>query len=167
MAGRSKYTEDDRARCFVVLTANQGNIKRTARDTGFPENTVRRWARLWDDGVDTPDATKVAVLAEDALSNIERVRDLALVEIEKMLRAGNNKLGELNAVFGTLTDKANAIQGIANSRVEHVHSLPSADEMRALLQGAVQGAIEAAASRQDEIVDAEVVEVSDVAELSA
>ena len=42
MAGRAKYTEEDRAKVFVLLRTNDGNVKRTSREAGVPENTVRR-----------------------------------------------------------------------------------------------------------------------------
>jgi hypothetical protein len=32
---RAAYTEQDKARVYVVLTANEGNVKRTARETTY------------------------------------------------------------------------------------------------------------------------------------
>lgn len=158
MAGRPRWKEEDKARVFVTLTANQGNVKRTARETNVPENTVRRWKNEWlleekalpsDELVERATSTFV----EDAT----RVRDKALSVIEQKLPEA--KVGELNAVVGTLTDKLNVLQGHATSRQEHTLALPSAEELAAVLGPAVSAAIEKAAIRQDEIVDAEFVEI--------
>jgi hypothetical protein len=37
------YSKGERACVFLSLAANRGNVKRTARETGVPESTVRLW----------------------------------------------------------------------------------------------------------------------------
>lgn len=160
MAGRATYTEEDKARVFVALTANGGNIKRTSRETETPENTVRRWKHQWEAEGPPPEEV-VASAVTNFATDAERVRNKALLEIERKLPEA--KVGELNAVVGTLTDKINLIMGLATSRQEHVMALPSPDELRAILGPAVQAAIGRAASRQDDIVDAELVEPAAIA----
>ena len=75
------------------------------------------------------------------------------------LKLPEAKVGELNAVVGTLTDKINVIRGTATSRQEHTLALPSPEELSRVLGPAVQRAIQMAEIRQEEIIDAEVVEV--------
>lgn len=157
MAGRAKYTQADKARVYVVLTANGSNVKRTARETGYPENTVRRWREEFK--TNPPNTDLVVQTADNLLKEMDEVRRLALTEMRRKITSGEAKLQELNAVFGTLTDKALAIQGLATSRTEHVFQLPTPEELGELLGGAVQTAIRRAGERQEEIIDADVVEV--------
>src|SRR6266853_888177 len=116
MAGRSTYTEADKAKVYVFLTANGGNVKRAARESGYPENTVRRWRNEFR--INPPDTSSAVVTsaADSFLVEMDEVRVLALAEMKKKIKAGDAKLGELNAIFGTLTDKAHAILGLATSR---------------------------------------------------
>lgn len=155
MAGRTTYSDDDLARLFVSLTANEGNVKRTARDTGIPESTVRRWKTEWETkGPPSYEAVEQAVstFAEDA----ERVRDKALKAIEEKIPGA--KVGELTTLVGVLDDKIMRARGLATGRVEHVHALPPADEIREVLAAVFQGAVQTAAARELDIIDAEVIE---------
>lgn len=165
MAGRSAYAEGDRARVYAVLLSNSGNVKRTARDTGIPEQTVRRWKGEFEENPPAQDL--VAPIAADIVKDMDRVRRMALSEMERKILGGEAKLAELNTVFGTLTDKMNILDGLATSRVDHTLTLPSADEIRAVLLPAIQASIDAAAERQQDIIDADVVEVSESRQLSA
>ena len=40
---RRRYTDDDRATALAVLDSNNGNIARTARETGISQSTLRDW----------------------------------------------------------------------------------------------------------------------------
>lgn len=158
MAGRPRWKEEDKARVFVILTANQGNVKRTARESSVPENTVRRWKKEWElEEKAQPSLELVEQATNTFVTDATRVRDKALAVIEMKLPEA--KVGELNAVVGTLTDKLNVIQGHATSRQEHTLALPSAEELAAVLGPAVTAAIAKAEIRQDEIVEAEFVEI--------
>lgn len=154
MAARRIYSGEDRARAYVVFTANGGNIKRTARDASIPVTTLRDWVRDWEAG-DIPDVSIVQQAAGDFLTDAERVRDKALAELERKL--GDATPSALVTTVGVLTDKINLTKGLATSRTETVHALPSPDEMAALVAGAFQAAIQAAEQRDLEIIDAEVV----------
>lgn len=46
-AERKAQRESQRQLVREALVANGGNVKRTARDTGVPETTVRRWRAQW------------------------------------------------------------------------------------------------------------------------
>lgn len=157
---RSTYTDDDKARVYVVLTSNDGNLKRTARDTGIPEPTIRRWRNEWAK-VGPPDMNLVEEAAIDYVSQAESVRDLALRRIRERLESDNVKeqgtLPQLATVYGIVTDKIDRARGIADKRVEHVHALPSPDEIRSSLMALVQGVQQGHAQREEEIEDAELV----------
>lgn len=156
MAGKSQHSEDDKARVFVCLRANQGNVKRTARDTGINPATVRRWKIAWEANEDSvPDVSLVAVEATNFVAEAERVRDKALSELERKIPSATPSA--LVAMVGMLTDKVALVRGLATTRVEHTHTLPAPEELQELVQGFVRGAITAAQERREEL-DGNVIE---------
>lgn len=161
---RTTYSDEDLARLYVSLTANEGNVKRTARDTGIPESTVRSWKQKWEtDG--PPSYGEVEVAVSDFTTDAERVRNKALASIEEKIPGA--KVGELTTLVGVLDDKIMRARGLATGRVEHTLALPAADEIREALSAVFQGAIQAAANREADIIDAEVIEEQAVKALPA
>jgi transposase-like protein len=158
VAGRAKYTEADKAKVFTLLAANDGNVKRTSRESGYPENTVRRWRNEFKETPPSLEAVETAMgeFVEDA----ERIRGKALVWVEEMIdkRDPKVKMNDLNNIAGTLTDKLDRARGLDIKRVEHQHHLPSPDEARELMRGFVQEAFALSVARDAEIIDAEIVE---------
>lgn len=154
MAGRTAYTEADKARVYVVLTANKGNIKRTSRDTGFPESTVRNWKREFEKNPPSQEAVDNEVATGDYVSDIERTRNLALATLERKIPTMNGS--QLGVVFGILDDKLTRARGLATERTEHVHKLPSVEELALAGEMLARGALNAARQRQQEIMDSEV-----------
>jgi transposase-like protein len=153
---RRIYTDEDRARAFVVYTTNKGNIKRSVRDLGnIPESTLRGWVREWDEN-GPPDVSTVAEVAGEFVTDATRVRDKALIELENKLPTA--KPSELVATIGMLSDKINMAKGLATSRSETVHQLPPAEDIAKALGSALQAALQAAKGRDMEIIDAEVVQ---------
>lgn len=145
------------AHAYVVLETNQGNVKRTARDCNLPESTIRRWRDLWlEEG--PPDTTVVAAEATDFIEDAERVRDAALKVLEGKLDSATPSA--LVATIGMLQDKVSIARGLATSRHETVHALPSPQEIADTLGAVLQGAIQAAKARDHDIIDAEILELS-------
>lgn len=166
MAGKSPYSDKDRATVYTVLLANEGNVKRTARDTGVNETTVRRWKREFADNPPPVEAVEAAV--NDFVTDAKRVRNLALLEIERQINAGTFKGAALVTVVGVLDDKVTRVEGpVHKSQVDHIHHLPSADEARALLGGLLTGAIDSGRVRQAELIDADLTIDADFKELPA
>lgn len=158
MAGRPQYDDAFKARAFAQLEVNNGNIKRTARDLGVPPSTIRRWRDEWEASKNLPAAEDLIVATGDFIEDAERVRDLSLKVLEEKLRLGQGTVAQVATVLGVLDDKISRAKGLADRVTEHKITLPSADELRELLTGMKQNAIDAAAQRDEEIVDAEVVE---------
>lgn len=67
-------------------------------------------------------------------------------------------IGKLATIVGILDDKTRMAKGLATSRTEVTHSLPSPEDMRKLAQSYADGAVSAALERDEAIIDAEVVE---------
>lgn len=104
---RRTYSDDERAIALAMLAANNGNTKRTSRDLGIAESTLR----CWSDGTRHPearaDAGAVMPQLADAFEAIAR-RLLAAVTDEK--------LAEVNVVAmakcaGIATDKLLLLNG--------------------------------------------------------
>ena len=153
MAGRSKYTEGQRAQVYVTLAANNQNVKRTSRELGVPVSTVRDMKRSFDmDG--PPLKEHVDVAAGEFLKAAEEARDFALGTL--IIKIPDAKPSELITIIGVLDDKIARARGLADRTVEHRHTLPSPDEIREAMTGVVQGAIEASKQREEDIIDAEI-----------
>lgn len=144
------------AQVYVVLVTNEGNVKRTARDTGIPENTVRRWKQKWE--TDPPKVEVVEQAAKSLIEETEETRNLALLEIKRRIQNKEGTLAQLGTIYGILTDKIDRARGIADRRVEHVHALPSPDEIRATLGALVESVQAGHIIREEEITDAEIIE---------
>lgn len=157
MAGRTTYTDAKKAEVYVVLAANDQNVKRTARETGVPENTVRRWKEFWRVN-GPPRQEEVAVAVEDFVTESEKVRNKALREIERQIDAHELKGAALVTAYGVLTDKIDRAKGLATGKVEHTLTLPSAEEARELMKGFLEAGQQMAARREEEIIEAEIVE---------
>lgn len=117
MATKARYTDDDRARVFLALTVHQGNVKRTARETGFPVSTVRNWKADWEKN---PPSTEVALRVEDLatqfIPDAIRVRDKALLALEKKIDSGEATASQLATSMGILTDKINVVMGLSKKQ---------------------------------------------------
>ncbi|MGE5596440.1 MAG: transposase [Hyphomicrobiales bacterium] len=163
MAGKSPYSEADKATVYTALLANDGNVKRTARDTGVPENTVRRWKKEFE--TNPPSVEAVEAAKGDFLEDARRVRHKALLEIERQIDGREFKGAALVTVVGVLDDKITRVEGpVTKHQVDHVHHLPSADEARELLGGLLTGAIESGRVRQAELVESGLAEQAEDAE---
>lgn len=157
MAGKQQYSDDKKAQVFTILATNDGNVKRTARETGVPGSTIRRWRDEWEQEQNLPSIEDVQEASGDFIADATRVRNNALREMERKLP--NATPAQLATIVGVLDDKIARATGLA-SKVEHEHriALPSAEEIAASLAGLHQRALEDASRRDAEIVDAEVVE---------
>ena len=156
---KTTYSDADLARLYVVLTTNEGNVKRTARELNMPPSTVRRYKNLWEENGPPTIEEEIVKEVVEYVSEMERTRDLALQRMHERLENDQGTLPQIATVFGVLTDKIDRARGIGNeTTVHHKHSLPSPDEIRQVLGALVSGAAEAHALRESDIEDAEFVE---------
>lgn len=154
MAERRKYTDEDRARVYTALTINQGNIKRSARETGVPVATVRLWKRKWE--ADGP-SEEIALLSEEQglawIAVAEESRDIALAKWRALVENDQVAARDLMTGVGILTDKIHAARGLSKGSSSQPAISP--EHMRELARGLVEGAVEAAKSRHEEILEAD------------
>lgn len=159
---RRIYNDQDKANVLVALTVNNGNIRRTGRDTGIPEATIRSWRDLWDrEGV----PAELEVLSEntalDTVEEMEVVRDLALADLKRQIQTGEVKPAQLIATVGVLEDKIRLGKGLATSRSESTHiQLEAPEEIRKQLTEYVMDVLAKSDERDQDIIDAEAVEIT-------
>ena len=157
MAGRAAYDAADKARVYVVLTTNENNIKRTARETGVPENTIRRWRDEWEKN-GPPETEVVQQVVADEIDAAERVANKALDRMEEMIDNKEGTLAQVTTAYGVLRDKIDRAKGLLNPRPEQSSNALDRNEVRELLTGFVMAAQDHASRREAEIIDAEIIE---------
>lgn len=159
MAGRPRYSDEDKARVYAALAANEFQIKTAAKVTGVPETTVRRFAKEFQQN-GPPDEEIVAYVVTADLESIKRVEDKALIRLEEQLDANTLKGRDLITAFGVLNDKRVRLAGLDRGGQDHhhFHHLPPAEELAGLLSGLGQQALESGRQRQSELVEAELRE---------
>lgn len=157
MAGKQQYSDEAKAQVFTALHVNDGNVKRTARETGVPVSTIRRWRDEWEAEKNLPSIEDIEQSSGDFIKDAERVRNAALREMERKLPKATP--AQLATIVGVLDDKIARATGLT-TRVEHEHriALPNAEEIAGVLAALQQRTAIDASRRDAEIVDAEVVE---------
>lgn len=159
MAKRA-YGPDDKATVYVALKIHDGNIGRSSKETGIPEQTIRNWKREWEDsGVPSEVQEVTEKVADDIVERFEEVRALAVDQLIVALRKGDVKPRELATILGILDDKIVRARGLATSRQEVVHTLPEAKVVRELMRSLVQGALEGQSRREIELTEADIIDV--------
>lgn len=145
------YTDEDKAKVLVALDANDGNVKRTARETGVAEQTIRDWKKQAERGALTAGVQNaLPAAASDFANKAETIRDLMLDELEAQVRNGDLKGRDLITGIGVLTDKLRITRGEATSRTEHVEA-SDPREIGAAVQDFLERAFAAGAQRDYDI----------------
>jgi hypothetical protein len=164
---RRVYTEKDQARVAVLLQGNEGNIKRTARETGVAISTVRGWKQRWElEGY--PEAVEAAIpeVRQDYLLSLKEIVALAADRLKDVLQAPGSKISakDLAWIVSITGDKIRIIEGQPTSRHETVHALPPVEEYREKMRGFLAEIVEAADIRQAEVIDVGLAEEVEEAE---
>jgi transposase-like protein len=158
---RGRYDDTDKARVLAVLQANDGNVKRTARETGVADQTVRDWKKKLAKG-QMPAGTTAALPAMlgEFVADAERIRNKALKELEVQIDAGELSGKDLIVIVGVLTDKVRMAKGQATARTEHVAKGPTPEEFAPVFADYLNRSFEAAERREIdiELPDSEVEE---------
>ena len=151
---RRTYTDREKAVVYAELQVNEGNVKRTARNTGIDASAVRRWKMEWEaNEVPQSVIAEVELVASDFISDAVRIRGKLLQKLEAVLDSGERAtIPQLTTGIGILSDKIRAYEAISETtRVEHTLALPPVEELRELFSGLVVGMLDAARTRAAEI----------------
>lgn len=166
MALKRHYSDEDKANVLNLLEVNEGNVKRTARDTGVAEQTIRDWKKSWT-GKGVPASVQAALPAVQGEfgDNAERVRNLMLDQLEAAVLNNELKGRDLIVGIGVLTDKLRLSRGESTSRTETIAAPPTADAIGKALHDYLGRTVASGEERDVEIEDAEWSESSPVGEL--
>lgn len=141
MARLRDYSDDERAHALAVLRSNNGNMKKTAQETGTPRSTLRAWAGLREaEGKHAADVApeKVDNAAEQLAVSWRHIANMSLAlmaeflerlrDVEKV-KAGDVR--DLSVVAGVATEKESFARGGPTARTESVRvSLVEPDVLR-------------------------------------
>jgi transposase-like protein len=147
------YTDEEKAKVLVALEANEGIVKRTARETGVAEQTIRDWKKQAERGALTAgvqDALPAA--ASEFATKTERVRDLMLDQLEAKVINDDLNGRDLITGIGVLTDKLRITRGEATSRTETVQESSTPQEIGESIYGFLSRAFAAGEQRDLDIV---------------
>lgn len=97
---RRRYSDEYRANALAALSANEGNIERTARQLGIPAKTLENWAK----GTNHPEAAELGERKKPELADAleEVARKLADAMPGKVADAG---LRDTAIALGIAVDK--------------------------------------------------------------
>lgn len=139
-----RYTEDDRARAMAVLDSNGGNMRKTARDIGINEATLRSWFKppqrthvskpgdvnqVRQQRPQIPPKDKVNA-HKDQLGNVfDQIIDrftgsLAALTEEELLDYARKRPKEAALVMAILFDKRQLLRGEATVITQQVRYMP-------------------------------------------
>lgn len=153
--GSKRHDATTKAAVRAALIAYDGNVKRTARENGLPASTVRDWKQEWErNGFPEELNDVLEQVTEDVVEGFTRIRDKALLELERLIDDQQLKGRELVVAVGMLTDKIRLYKGEATSRTES-KALVEPQQLRELVAGFFEGAVAAAQERAEEIDEAE------------
>jgi transposase-like protein len=106
VAGRRRYTDDDRSSALAKLAENGGDVSRTAAQLGIPERTLNHWAN--GHGIH-PDVAKEGERKKaDLAERWEKVANSAIDALEKDIGGLRGK--DAATVAGIATDKLLALR---------------------------------------------------------
>lgn len=110
-----KYAPADRARVLAVLTANGGNISRTAREAAIPEATVR----MWRDHEETAAPAELRDRArQDLAAEVDEVRWKYLERAREQKAISGTSGFYAAKVFADLTNVHQLLTGGPTQRID-------------------------------------------------
>lgn len=157
---RRVYTENDQAFIAVTLQVNDGNIRKTARDTGVPVSTVRDFRDKWEsEGYPDPVDDALPIARATFIEEAKEVRYLMVQRLREKVDRNEATTRDLITGIQVLTDKINVMEGMATSRTEIAQiALPDTAELARELAEYVNRTVSDAVDRANAI-DAEWQEV--------
>lgn len=163
---RSYWTDADKARVWVCLEANEGNLKRTSDDTNIPRTTIRDFVKEWERNGGQPPASVMRIVRsarEDFVSRMEVARAMTMDRLIEIIPEIKNAQ-QAATVIGILDDK---ITRAKNVRIPSEAPEPaSLEQVQDQVGQWLLGAVAKAASRRIDTVESTAVEQADTPALS-
>jgi transposase-like protein len=103
---KRSYTDEQRASALAALEANAGDVRKTARELGIPEATLR----LWKQGKRHPEAAAMCAAKKAPLA--EALREVARQLLESIpSKIDESSLSQVAVAMGIAVDKAQLLDG--------------------------------------------------------
>lgn len=103
---KRQYSDKDKAAALALLDANEGNVRKTARDTGVPHKTLDGWAK----GRINADCADIRTDKRKELS--ERLEDLAHTLVDLLPeKLPNASVRDLAGALIVAVDKMQLLKG--------------------------------------------------------
>lgn len=112
MSTKRRYSDEDKATALAVLAAHNGDVSKTARETGVPRTTLQRWIEAENGAVAAIAADKKKGLADELETIAYKLVDAMP---EKIAQA---TLQQLATSLGITIDKMQLLQGKPTERSE-------------------------------------------------
>ena len=122
------YTSDDKAAALAALEANDGNLRRTARETGIGDATLRRWRAETDARKDAAVDARMPQARATLADRLRHFVDTALGVAPDKLHDAN--LRDVMTGVGIAIDKLQLLEGKPTS-IDEVRDALSDDERAA------------------------------------
>ena len=156
---KHSYSDRDKAFVYMTLDINDGNIKRTSRETGVPRATILSWKRKWaEDGIPDDFFEPLEKATDDFIKEASEVKALAVARMKEIIPTEKN-LYHLSQTVGILDDKITRARGLPTQREARSIELPSPEKVKKIFQGYIAEITSAAQERSD-IIDIEFEEQS-------
>lgn len=165
--GRSNYNDEDKAKVYVALVGNDGNLRRTARETGISVPTLSKWKKDWDEnGLPESIAGKVPKEVDAFVSKAEEVIELGLARAKQLIpELGPTQFAAIGTMIGILSDKVARAKGLPTSKTEVTHNLPDPTKLREIL-AEYTGIMRGETQDRTKVLDVEVVREQSAKELT-
>jgi transposase-like protein len=159
-----QWSAQDKAAAYVLWISNEKNVRKTARECNIPHGTFRYWVREWEEnGPPSEVLDEIPAQQYEFVHHANRVRESAMNKLEELIpEAEVKQLSAIATVVGIMDDKIRLASGLATKRTENTYVLPSKTEVKELMGAFVEGIVNAAEDRVDNIIDVEVVEQPDL-----
>ena len=105
------WSDQDKARAWVAIQANDGNKARASRDTQIPHATITLWTRAWEkDGGPPAGVLKyVQSMGEDFTTRMELARSMTMDRLVEIVPNITNAQ-QAAVIIGILSDKIDRVR---------------------------------------------------------
>lgn len=114
---RRQYSDVEKAQALAVLTANDNDVSRTARDLSIPRTTLIRWVESHNQPIDALASEKKKNLADE----LEAIALKLVAVMPDKIQAAT--LQQIATSLGITVDKMQLLRGKATERIDTTASI--------------------------------------------
>jgi len=160
--GARLWSDQDKARVWVAVEANEGNKARAARDAQVPPATVSKWFREWERAGGPPESVLKYVhsMSEDFTTRMELARSMTMDRLVEIIPNVTNAQ-QAAVIIGILSDK---IDRVRNAKIPPPAPAPvSLEQVQGQVGEWLIEAVAKAAQRRVDTIESTAVEQAEPA----